>query len=161
MRYRKDINFEGNPFSSIFGIIFVLLFLVGLYFIARFIFNILYYLSPILLIATLIVDYKVVLGYAQWLIGLVKQNPLMGIGAIVLSALGFPVLTAFLLGKALFKKRIKQAQAEVRRTREGEFVEYEELEEEVQDEPIELPEAKPQPRQKRDPNQYDDFFQEK
>ena len=131
--------------------------------IARFIFNILYYLSPILLIATLIVDYKVVLGYVQWLIGLVKQSPLMGIGAIVLSALGFPVLTAFLLGKALFKKRIKQAQAEVRRTREGEFVEYEELEEEIQqDEPIKLPEAEElQPRQKRDPNQYDNFFQEK
>ena len=108
-------------------------------------------------------DYKVVLGYVQWLIGLVKQSPLMGIGAIVLSALGFPVLTAFLLGKALFKKRIKQAQAEVRRTREGEFVEYEELEEEIQqDEPIKLPEAEElQPRQKRDPNQYDNFFQEK
>ncbi|MCB0569555.1 MAG: hypothetical protein KDC66_07325 [Phaeodactylibacter sp.] len=159
MRYRKNINIEGNPFSSFFGIIFIVLFLVGLYFLARFIFTILYYLSPILLIATLIVDYKVVVRYVQWLIALVRQNPLMGAGSIALSVLGFPVLAAFLLGKALFKKRVKQAQADAIRSREGEFVDFEELEM-PDDVDAELPRVEPQPRQKPDTTPYDDFFKE-
>lgn len=158
MRYRQEFKVEGNPFSSIFGIIFIVLFLLGLYFIARFVFTILYYLSPILLIATLILDYRVVVGYIQWLAGLTKQNPLMGIGAIALSVLGFPVLAAFLLGKALLKKRVKQAEAEARKAREGEFVEFEELD--MEDEPVELPEVEPRPGRKQDTNQYDDFFKE-
>ena len=42
MRYRKEINFNNNtPFSSITGILLVVLFLVTLYFIARAIFTIL------------------------------------------------------------------------------------------------------------------------
>ncbi len=158
MRYRQEFKVEGNPFSSIFGIIFIVLFLLGLYFIARFVFTILYYLSPILLIATLILDYRVVVGYIQWLIGLTKKNPLMGIGAIALSVLGFPVLAAFLLGKALLKKRVKQAEAEARKAREGEYVEFEELD--MEDEPVELPEVEPRPGRKQDTNQYDDFFKE-
>lgn len=158
MRYRQEFKVEGNPFSSIFGIIFIVLFLLGLYFIARFVFTILYYLSPVLLIATLIIDYRVVVGYIQWLIGLTKQNPLMGVGAIALSVLGFPVLTAFLLGKALLKKRVKQAEAGARKAREGEYVEFEELD--IEDEPVELPEVEPRPGRKQDTNQYDDFFKE-
>lgn len=159
MRYRKEFNFNNNnPFSSITGILLIVLFLVALYFIARAIFTILYYLSPIMIIAALILDYRVVLGYGKWLAGLLKENPLLGIGAIALSVLGFPILSAFLLGKALFKKQVKKAQEGARQAHEGDYIEYEELD----DEPLELPRVeKEEKKQEQRGNRYDEFFEEK
>lgn len=158
MRYRKEINFNNNnPFSSIAGIIMVALFLVALYFIARFIFTILYYLSPLMIIAALIIDHRVVVGYIKWVIGLLKDNPLLGIGAILLSVLGFPILSVFLLGKALFKKQMKRTEEEARQTREGEYIEFEELE----NKELELPRIeKQEKKQARQDNRYDEFFEE-
>ncbi|MCB0580355.1 MAG: hypothetical protein KDD10_13720 [Phaeodactylibacter sp.] len=160
MRYRKEFNFNNNnPFSSITGILLVVLFLVALYFIARAIFTILYYLSPIMIVAALIIDYKVVLGYAKWLGGLLKDNLLLGIGAIVLSVLGFPVLSAFLLGKALFRRQVKKAREEPESGQIGEFIEYEELDDEHLELPrIEKEERKPDRPRKTD-NRYDEFFE--
>lgn len=160
MRYRKEFNVNNNnPFSSITGILLVVLFLVALYFIARAIFTILYYLAPVMIVAALIIDHKVVLGYAKWLGGLLRDNLLLGIGAIVLSVLGFPVLSAFLLGKALFRRQVKKAREEPEAGKIGEYIEYEELD----DEHLELPrmnreEKKPDRPQKKD-NRYDEFFE--
>ena len=159
MRYRKEFNLNNNnPFSSITGIILVVLFLVALYFIARAIFTILYYLAPIMIIAALIIDYKVVLGYLKWLVGLLKENLLLGIGAIVLSVLGFPVLSVFLLGKALFKRQVRKSEAEGRVSQKGEYIEYEELDSEQ----LELPQIERETKRQEPPdNQYDEFFEEK
>ncbi|MCB0596188.1 MAG: hypothetical protein H6557_16675 [Lewinellaceae bacterium] len=161
MRYRKEINFNNNtPFSSITGILLVVLFLVTLYFIARAIFTILYYLAPIMIVAALIIDHKVVLGYVKWVIGLLRENLLLGIGATVLSIVGFPVLSAFLLGKALLKKQVKKAQEEAEAPHKGEYIEFEELD----SEPLELPPIekaeKKQERKAKQDNQYDEFFEE-
>ncbi|HMQ49841.1 MAG TPA: hypothetical protein PKA00_20430 [Saprospiraceae bacterium] len=110
-----------------------ILFLVGLYYIARFIFTILLYLSPLLLIAALVIDRKVVLDYIKWLVGLFKSSPATGMITALLSIVGFPLVSAYLLIKALLKKRIRQVAEEVRSTREGEFIEYEELDSEPLD----------------------------
>ena len=159
MQFRTEFNSSSNnPFNSIFSILMVILVMVGLFFLARFIFTILYYLSPIMLIAALVIDHKVVTGYVQWIFGLLKKNPILGIGSLLLTILGFPIVTAFLLGRALFRKRVKQAQEEGTRRRQGEFIEYEELD----SEPLELPELKKEETKKDKPgNQaYDDFFEE-
>ena len=158
MQFRTEFNNNSsNPFSSIFSIIMVVLIMLGLFYMARFIFTILYYLSPIMLIAALIIDHKVVTGYAKWIVGLFKKNPIMGIGSVLLTAIGFPVVTTFLLGKALFKKRIKAAQEEAEKARKGEFIEYEELD----TKPLELPELEPRKAQKKqssDSSEYDELF---
>lgn len=160
MGYRKEINFDNrNPFNSIIGVILIVLFLVTLYFIARAIFTILYYLSPIMIVAALIIDHRVVLGYVKWLIGLLRDNLLLGVGATILSVLGFPVLSAFLLGKALFKRQVKKARQEAEEAREGEYIEYEEL----NSEELELPRLEKEERKRDRPenpdNRYDDFFE--
>ncbi|MCO6477537.1 MAG: hypothetical protein J5I94_12980 [Phaeodactylibacter sp.] len=160
MGYRKEINFDNrNPFNSIIGVILIVLFLVTLYFIARAIFTILYYLSPIMIVAALIIDHRVVLGYVKWLIGLLRDNLLLGLGATILSVLGFPVLSAFLLGKALFKRQVKKARQEAEEAREGEYIEYEEL----NSEELELPRLEKEERKRDRPenpdNRYDDFFE--
>ncbi len=157
MQYRKEINFNNNnPFSSIIGIVLGILLLLGLFFIARFIFTILYYLSPLFLIAALVIDYKVVLGYGKWVVGLVKRNALLGAGAILLSVLGFPLLTVFLLGKALLKRQMKQAQREAEEQQVGDYIEYEELDSDS----LDLPQIDREEPLPKDSNRYDDFFKE-
>lgn len=154
MTNRKDINIGGNPLNSITGIILMVLFLLGLFYLARFIFNLLYWLAPVMLVATLIIDYKVVTGYIQWLISMVKRNTLVGVGAIILTIFGFPVVSAFLLGKALFKKKVKEAKSNFETRRREEFVEFEELESER----LDLPEIEPQKKSKN--SEYDQLFDE-
>jgi uncharacterized membrane protein len=158
MQYRTEFNSNSSsPFNSIIGILIGIFLMVGLFYLARFIFTILYYLSPIMLIAALIIDHKVVTGYIQWMGKLFKRNPLMGAGSVLLTLIGFPIVTAFLLGKAMFKKRIKEAQQEAQQAQEaqqGEFIDYEEL----NSEPLELPELEPEPRKKAD-NDYDQLFE--
>ncbi len=125
-----------SPISGIFGLIILALVLVGLFMLARFVFRILAFLAPVLIIVALILDYKTVIGYGKWLVNLVKQTPLMGILAIVLTVLGFPLVSAFLAGKAYLSRNVKQAEKEQEPQREGEYIDFEEVDEQ----PLELPE---------------------
>lgn len=119
-----------NPINAIVGILLMIAFLVGMYYIARLIFKILLFLSPFMLVATLIIDRSVVVGYAQWLAGMTRRNPAIGIIGIVLSIVGFPVVSAFLLARALLNKKIKDVQQKEKTRREGQFIDYEELDSE-------------------------------
>lgn len=156
MTYRKEVNLKGNPLNSIVGIIIMILFLIGLWYLAKFIFKLLFYLSPVMLIAALIIDKTVVTGYLQWVYRLFKKNVGYGIGVTVLSIIGLPVVSTFLLGKALFKKKIKDIEKQQRNIREGELIDYEELD----SEPLKLPEIEPEKRQPRNKDTtYEDLFE--
>jgi hypothetical protein len=151
MSYRKKIN---SPFSSFTNILFLLLFFMALFFIARGVFWILSWVSPFLLIGALLLDYSVVLNYGKWLINLVKNKLLIGIVAIILTVIGFPVVAAFLFGKALFKKKLKDIKAKHEKEQQGEYVDYEELEN--KNTTLELPQMKPKEKQ----SEYDRLFDE-
>jgi len=168
MSFNRDPYSTGrgrSPFSSITAVIMALAVLVVLFFVARFVFNILYYLSPIFLIATLFIDRNVIFDYLKWIRKLFKRDIIIGVGATILSIFGFPLLSAFLFAKALFKKRVKDAAEEVRMQREGRLIEYEE----VDDEPLDLRRLEEQNRRraaeqernrKRDSDsEYEDLFE--
>ncbi len=126
---QKSPNLNGNPVNSIVGIVLMIVFLVGMFYVARFVFRILYFLAPVMLIATLIINYRVVTGYLQWIVDLAKRNPIMGIGAGILTFFGFPIISAFLLAKAIMLKKIDEQQEKARIRREGELIDYEEVDE--------------------------------
>lgn len=168
MSFNRDPYNTGrgqSPFSSITAVIIALAVLVVLFFLARFVFNILYYLSPIFLIATLFIDRSVIIDYLKWIRKLFKRDIIIGVGAAVLSIFGFPILSAFLFAKALFKKRVKDAAEEARVRREGRLIEYEE----VEDDPLDLRRLEEQKRrraaeqeQKRgrdSDSEYEDLFE--
>lgn len=157
---KSDFRINGRKINPIFGILITVLFLVALFMLARFIFRILYFLSPLALIATLIIDYRVVLRFFQQLAGLVRRNALLGAGAILLSVLGFPIVTAYLLIKAIFNRRVRQMEEEATRRREGEYIEYEELDTEFLD-LKQLEEEKPDRKEdkKTDDRRYDQYFE--
>jgi hypothetical protein len=120
-------NKSDNPWSTIIGVAVVVLFILGLFWALRMAFTLLYYLSPVLLIAALIIDYRVVLNYFKWLRDTFRRNAISGVIIGVLSAVGFPVLFAYFLTRALLNKQVKKAKAEYERKRDGDLVDYEEL----------------------------------
>lgn len=161
MAYR---NQNSSPFGGIISIIFFLLFFVALFYVAKFVFMIMWYISPVIFIAALLLDFKGVMNYGKWLINLGKRNLLAGVGATLLSMVAFPLVALFLLGKALFKKKVKEMQGQFdpegsRQTpAEDDFIEYEEV---VDDEPkLELPPLRKTEKARRKGNEYDSFFEE-
>ena len=147
--------------STITGIIIAVLFFLLLFYLTKIVFTVLWYAAPILFIASLIIDHTVFLGYAKWIGGQLKKNAIVGIGAIVLSALLFPLTALFLLGKALFRKKVKDAQRDYEIRTKGELIDYEVVDEdEMMDEDLRLPPIEQEPRRSsRSTNsEYDDLF---
>lgn len=117
-----------NPWNAIIGVAVIVIFLVGLFMLARFVFRILAFLSPIMLIAALVIDYTVVTDYFKWIRNTFRRDAIAGVIIGILSVIGFPVLSGYFLARALLKKQVKKAKAEYERKRDGDLVEYEELE---------------------------------
>ena len=161
---------SSNPLGSFGYIAMAVLALVAIFFIARFAFNLIYMVAPLILIATLIIDYKVVVDFGKWMLKLFKMNPLYGIGASILTFFIYPIVAFFLLGKALLKKKIKAVTQELDKKVNGEFTEYEEVEEVIVEEEIvpqeeKLIELPPIPKkqkqaqaQPKSDNEYEDLF---
>ena len=163
MTTQRSYQFGGNnnsPFSGVVGIVVGILFFIAMFWFVQIVFRILWFLLPVIVIATAIIDHKVILDYFGWMGKLFRRNTLAGIAMAILTIVGAPVVGVFLLGRALFRKKIKDAQAEVERKRQGEFVEYEEIDSET----MELPKLEPEPQKrpqsppKADGNDYDDLF---
>lgn len=155
MTYKRKVDV--NPFNSITSILFLVLAFVALYWIATGIFKILSIAAPFMLIAALIINYNVVLNYGKWLFNLLKRKPLMGIGGILLTFFGFPIISGFLLVKALLYRKVNKMKEEYEVREKGQFIDYEEIEEEPQIR-LELPEyEKPKSKTKKD-DSYDQFF---
>ena len=95
---------------------------------ARFVFTLMYYLSPLMLIAALIIDHRVVTDYFKWIRDIFRRDNIAGVIVGILSVIGFPVLSAYFLARALLKKQVKKVKSEYERRRDGDLVEYEELE---------------------------------
>lgn len=121
-------NRSDNPWNAIIGVAVIVIFLAGLFMLARFVFQMLAFLSPIMLIAALVIDYRVVTDYLKWIRNVFRRDKIAGVLIGVFSVFGFPVLSAFFLAKALLNKKVKKVKAQNERRRDGDLVEYEELE---------------------------------
>jgi len=116
-----------NPFNSITSIIGTVLFFVVMYFVVSSFFKLLAFITPALLIGALILNWKVYPDYGQWLWALLQRNPLMGIGAGILTVVAMPVVAGFLFVKALLRNRLGKMQGNFEQRTEGQFTEFEEV----------------------------------
>lgn len=156
MTYR---NQSSPMFGGILSMVFMVLTIIALFYIAQFIFKLLWIASPFIFIAALILDFKGVTNYGKWLLNLAKKSLITGVIAILLSMIGFPFVALFLLGKAMFKKKVKEAQAKYEEAegipKNAEYIEYEE----VKDEPrMELPPLRQPKQTPKRGNEYDELF---
>ena len=164
--FKNPLN---NPLGPIVSILLIILFIMGLFYIARAAFWLLSIIAPILLIITLIIDRQVVIDYGMWLVNSVKnKNWVMFIAGALLTIFGFPLVSGFLFGKAMLRRKIKQVKEEQEVRQKGEFIEYEELDEAPM-ETLELPDWREKereiPKQKskqmqqpRGDNEYEQLF---
>lgn len=126
-RARFDVG-KTNPVNLVIGIVIMAAIFYGLFKLTQWLFTLLYYVAPVLLIATLIIDISVVKEYIQTLGKWVKRNAPMGIAAIALSVVFAPVPIAYLFIKAIMKRKINKYVENQRRIEEGDLVDFEELE---------------------------------
>ncbi len=163
MTVYKEFNIgsgKGSPLGSFGPIIALVLFFVLLFFVAKGLFWILSWVAPVLLLATLVIDHKVVVDYGKFIWKLLRENPLMGIVGIVLSVIGFPVVSGFLFLKAIARKTINSKLKSMGHTEEEEeFAEYEEVKEE---DFLKLPDVEKATRSRTtdtSTNEYEDLFE--
>ena len=152
MAQRK--GFEFNSQNTLVSLLFLVLGFIALVWIVRGIFTILAWMAPILLIATLIINYRIVLNYGKWILRLLKNNLLMGVLVTLLTIVGFPVVTFLLFGRAILQRQARKLEKAMNEQQEGQYTEYEIIEEEHDQ--IELPPLKEEIR--REDNDYDRFF---
>jgi len=151
----------GNPLGGFAPLIALVLFFVALFFLAKGVFWLLSWVAPILLLATAVIDYNVIVDYIKFLFKLLKENPIVGIIGIVLSVVGFPIVSGFLFLKAIARRGINAKMEDIKKQKEEEFVPYEEVTDE--EDFLELPEIQKAPSAKgghkgNDTSEYEDLF---
>ena len=170
-------NFRGgsspnNPFGSLLGLLLTVGVLVLLFFAASVFVKLLYFVAPLLLIATLLINYKVVADYALDVVGTFKTDLLWGVLKVAFAVIGYPFIIGWLFAKALFYRKInnlkknydQQMNTQMNTQQNAQLAEYEELSSEIIRPPkpdaeptpfIELPKPKEKPKD----NLRDDFDQ--
>jgi uncharacterized membrane protein YbaN (DUF454 family) len=148
---RREEGFGSQ--NTIVTAVFLVLAFFALFWVARSIFTIMAWLAPVFLIITLIINYRIVLNYGKWLWGLLNNNPLMGVLGILLTVVGFPVVSFLLFGKALLYRKSKQLEKAYEEQKYGTYTEYEIIDEE----PLELRELEEKVR-KDDRDEYEKLF---
>ena len=109
MTIHKQYNIGGsnNPLGSYGGLVVLILFFVLLYFVAKGIFTILSFAAPVLFIASLLIDYTATKDFFKFIVRLFKNNVLVGILAVLLVVVGYPIVAGFLFFRSLLRRKLK------------------------------------------------------
>lgn len=154
MPYRKTASFR---FDSILSVLLLIAILVGLFYLVKGVFLVLSVIAPVLGIAAFFIDRSVIINYGKWIFSTLKSNPLLGVGAILFTVLGYMVVLPFLFAKALMKKKFKDARQQYEQEQQGELIDFEELDTRRNDRPLELPRFEKEEKQARK-SEYDKLF---
>src|SRR5688572_14674470 len=143
--------------NGIIGFAFMVLVFVALFFVAKGVFTVLAWIAPVLIILALLINYRTVLNYLKFMLGLLQRNPVGGIIGILLSFFGFPILAGVLFGKSILDRKVKKLKEAYQAEKDGEFVEFEEIIKSERETKLDLPPLEKQAPVKKD-NQYEDLF---
>ncbi|HMQ08068.1 MAG TPA: hypothetical protein PKC30_12260 [Saprospiraceae bacterium] len=154
----KDFRLGGSksPLGSFGSVIILILLFVFLYFIAKGIFTLLSYVAPVLIILALILDHTVAIDFVKFKLKLFRNNTLVGILAVLLTIVGFPVVAGFLFFRAIIRRNLKKTGA-YREAPKEIYAEYEEIPEEDEDF-LELPQNEKPKEEIKKKNDYDQLF---
>jgi predicted membrane protein len=144
--------------NGIIGFIFMVLIFAALFFIARSIFILLAWISPVLIVLALIINYKTILNYLKFILSLLQRNVLGGIVAILLSVFGFPILAGVLFGKSILDRKVRKLTEAYSAREKDEFVEFEEVIRPGQDKTLDLPPLEQKENPIKEENKYKDLF---
>jgi hypothetical protein len=166
MIYQGSFNTQKspNPFNSILSLIVMVAVLVLLFFLVKGFFTLLYWVSPVMLIATLIINYRVVSDYILDIGKTFRRDVLWGVVKVLFTALCYPLVIGWLFVKALFYRRVATMQKEfnqkMNQSQEEQFIDYEELNDDKKSPDADKPTLfeLPKPKTKEPRNPYDNLF---
>lgn len=130
-------NTNRSPFGGIVPLILIIALFFGLFWVAGQLYTWLSVAAPFLLIIALFLDYKVVINYGKYIIGLFQKNAVMAVLMVLLTFFGFPLVSLFLLFKAYTSYKLKGMLE-----KKNEYTQYEEVQED--DDFLELPDLNKQ-----------------
>ena len=143
-----------SPVAGIIGLLFVAMMIWIAVSAVKGVFTILSWLALPLFVIALVLNYRVVIDYFQWIWRTIREDTPKGLLYALGSALGYPLVSAYLAFKAYTTKKVGSKG----RDKAGEYIKYKEVEE---DDFLELPDlddVKQKQAQPRSDNTYDDVF---
>ena len=118
-------------FSSLIGLVLLVIFGYFLFSIAKFIYIILLYASPVLLIGILFLKKELLISFFQKMWYNIRQNPWLGILNALVSILFLPFSLLGMTIKAIISKKIEKIQKdqyqEPRTQSKNEYIDFEDL----------------------------------
>jgi len=129
----KSFSFN---FSSLAGLILLLILGYFLFSVAKVLYIVLLYASPLLILSILFIKKEVLIDYFKRLIRGIRQQPLLGTLNTVVSILFLPFTLVGLLLKAIVSRKVEKIQKEQGQpsfynTQEAEYTEYEDISDEI------------------------------
>lgn len=125
---------KGGLTGTIISIVVLVVFSFALFYVLKGFWAFATLFAWVFLAIAAIANYKVVVDYVKSTFGLLKRNPLYGIGAIAFSVLLYPIVFFILMIRSLFSRVAKTSGFAVNeREKEEDFADYEILEEEMLD----------------------------
>jgi hypothetical protein len=166
MQSRQSFNFKNsqNPFNSLISLVVLIGVMVLLFFVVKGFFSLLYLIAPILLVITLVINYKVVAEYMVSLFETFKTDVLMGMVKVAFTFLCYPLVIGWLFVKALLYRKVAKLQQEMQsqmgKLEQEQFIDFEEISSKKADTPAEKPRIieLPKPKGKDSKNPYSDMF---
>lgn len=116
-----------------FGLLIgLVIFLAIGYFVIKGLFTALSYVAPVLLLLAAILEYTVIIDFVRFIFKTLKEKPILGLLAIVLTIVGYPVVFGYLFLKAWTRRRMKKHAEEIEKQR-NRYDAYEEVGEDEAD----------------------------
>ncbi len=124
-----------NPFGSIFSLLMIVAVLVLLIFMVTGFIKLLYLIAPLLLIATLLINYRLVADYVMGVFETFRTDIPMGIVKVLFSVFCYPFVIGWLFAKAMFYRKVTKLQKDLEQQmgtltethKTAQFTEYEEI----------------------------------
>ena len=169
MQFRTSSNVGGggsNPFNSLVSLLMFGGVLLLLFFLVKSFFTLLYWVAPVLLVVTLIINYRLVRDYAAGIVTTLQSDIMMGMVKVAFTVLCYPLVIGWLFAKALIYRKVSTLQQDLQKKMnpqdDTQDVDYEEVSSEKADEnppqkPIII--QLPKPKEKDKSNPYDDIFE--
>lgn len=161
-------NRRSSGFSGIGCLVFGVLFAVALYYIFKGLYYLLYWASPVLFIAALVINWRAVAEVGKGFLRLLERNLIWGVLVGFLAAVAFPLTALYLFMAALGGQKADEMRQEFERRMGGaaappknaEYVDFEEVESTPKGNPESFePPALPEKEAPKKPsNPYDEMF---
>jgi hypothetical protein len=169
MQSRKTFNFNSsqNPFNSLISLLVLVGVMVLLFFVVKGFISILYLAAPVLLIITLVINYKIVADYVISIFETFKTDVLMGMVKVAFTFLCYPIVIGWLFAKALLFRKVDKIRQELdsqmglfEKESKEQYIDFEELNSKTGSEKPEKPNiiGLPNPKEKEKKNPYNGMF---